>query len=296
MKAPHQSMTRLAPIREHPLYWALSCIVGLSDAIIRKHAKLSYSSLERMRSGHELTAEVRLRLCRLLASTRDKIAEVTPPRDKSHGVVNAYRTAWFAVVNAILEQYQVTPDINVIGVGYTPLQLQLLTFLWEQPNQQELRSTSIFRFRKTYTKSQVATAAKKAGVRTSVDQHGEVWWHPPIGWEPTRPFDHPVAFELPPEPEPIPPRSERIRKLHDFIVIALGRTGGSALGRDVIKQMEAKGYSRQTVFRAIRGLRIVRTTEGFGKNKKTLWSLPDAPPKPVDLTPTTATNFREKHA
>lgn len=298
MKAPHQTHTRLAPVREHPLYWALSCIVGLTDADIRKHSKLSYSSLERMRAGHELTAEVRLRLCRLLATTRDKIAEITPPREKSPGVINAYRTAWFAVVNAILEQYQVTPDINLIGVGYTPLQLQLLNFLWDQPNNHELRSSAIFHFRKVYTRNQVATAAKRAGVRTSVDENGEVWWHPPLGWEPARPFDQPVAFELPPEPELIPPRSERIRRLHDLIVIHIGKAGGHALGRDIVKIMESKGYSRQTVFRAMRGLKVIRASYGFGKNKRTIWSLPDAPPlDPVkDMTPTTTTNFKEKHA
>lgn len=50
-------------------------------------------------------------------------------------------------------------------------------------------------------------------------------------------------------------------------------------GSRIERMAEARGISRTTLTRAAEQLGIIKTTTGFGKNKKAMWSLPDSPPE-----------------
>lgn len=61
----------------------------------------------------------------------------------------------------------------------------------------------------------------------------------------------------------------------ELLVAILSDSGGSALSRDIVKIAKQNGISDRTLWRAKEELGIAHTISGFGKDRKSVWLLPD---------------------
>lgn len=257
----------------HPVWWALTSVVGLTPHRIRQRARVSRSVTDAMVTGRSRSvdsAAVR-RLVDLLGWGRDELMRDAPDlRDRAvTPALRAYRRATFALLAEIHAEYAAPPA--PAPPRETDLSRDVLLALGPHGQRRDLVVAAL---RRVHRPTAVRRAARRVGVvERLVDGH--VHWIPP----PARASQELPRYPAPSTPTPRPPTGERQRRLHDAISIFLGRRPDcTATGREVVEHLAPRGYHRSAIYRAARDMNLVRTTTGFGPQKRSVWSLPPAPP------------------
>ena len=267
------------------MYWLLHDVCGLNDREIAAGCGISTSTLGRVVDGHE-TPTLISAMHALIQPTLDRLAlaaiaaarYVDPSGEvktrPTPSAISHHRRHVFALVAAVAAPYAPRPP----SPARTPLRDLIVAALGTMGDS---RASVIARLRTPHrSAATIRRAARALGVVDST-RLGVAWWWLPSSAQAADPNSRPP----PPPAEIRQPTTERARALYDRLTMMLGKAPGFTLpARDAIEQLRARGFSRHLIFRAVRDMRIVRETRGFGPAKQTLWMLPrpSAPSEHVD--------------
>ena len=253
MNLPH-------PHNQHPLYWALTSVLGHSQNSLRAFCRTSTSVIARLAIGHSPTPTIRARLLALLRDSIDRSTTLTPaatPRQR------AYVRAFYDVLNEcfLLEPFAPTHHKGLArsilaAVGSTPV---------------------------LFSEVAAQIGATKASIRRAGRRLGIIETHSPTGrllW--SLPAPGPTLTPPPLEPQIRPARTPRGAELQDALSIFLARAPDNrAPSKDVIAHLTSQGFCKPAIYRAADDLLIIRETTGFGKTRKSIWSLPHSNSTPA---------------
>lgn len=261
---------------EHPVWWALTSVVGLTPGAVRRRAVVSRSVQIAATTGRPVELASLRRLVALLRRGADEMLRDAPPLRDSPPLVQAHRRATFALLDALAAE-ALAPAPPPPPRSTTLVQDLLLAL---GPAGRP-RALVISDLRAHHRPQSLRRAARRVGVAERLGPDGAPWWIPP----PRRPQDPPPVFG-PPARVYAQPTGPRQRAAHDAMSVYLGRRPDlSADSRDVVAALRQRGHSRSQIFRAARDMNLVRETTGFGPQKRSVWRLPHAPPPSPPSTP-----------
>lgn len=274
-------MTVAPPVGWHPLYWALRHFCGASDRRLRDRCGATSGDLVHLRTGRSVGADLLRRMASELRVwlDRDALRDVSDRRDAPE-VEREYRRAAVALANALHDEYRVSRHRPLGGESV------LADDLIRAIGRGRPATDVVGSLRAVYRASSVRRCADRIGVRVVAEPgRAGLWWLPPPA--------SPAAQFPAPAPTAMPGPTRRVREIQDAVAVQLARAGGSSDAREVWRALERRGWTRASVYRAARGMRIDRVTSGFGPAKRTVWSLPEvaaasppgapAPGDPVDF-------------
>lgn len=257
-------MSLPSPEIQHPVFWALNSLCGLSQGNVAKLARVPRVTIRRMARGHDVTPEVLARLIGLLTDAlvtygERKINE--KELKKQPDELAEYREAFFKAANYIVKAaIPAAPRVR----PKTDLEEDILRQLGQRG---ERRAVVIHNLKQVHRAASVRRAVQRMGIETRVID-GQTYWLNP---NPPKKIHH-----LPlPKPSVIPPTTQRGKVLHNLIVGFIGRQPDCiARASDVISLCVGNGYSKPSVYKAVKDMALNRETTGFGPDKVTRWGLP----------------------
>lgn len=259
---------QISPGIQHPVYWALTSLCGLNPRGVSNLANVSPVMVQRLAYGHDPAPEVLQRLLRVLESAVNTIAERDLEQSRWSDVKFArdYRLAFYAACNEIVKTYRA---LTTKPPRMTDLANEVLAVIG--PGKK--RSLAIAALRGLHAVASVRRTARRIGV-VEKEIKGQVFWLPPKLLEQQRDIKH----LPPPVPRPAPAKTPKTQRLYDLIFnLMFDMPDERACSRDVVDHCMRHGYTKAQVFRVARLMCLQKEVVGFGKEKRSYWSLPPAP-------------------
>jgi plasmid maintenance system antidote protein VapI len=154
------------PGRQHPLYWCLNTLLGVSRSQIADDTNLSQHTITRLIDGAPVTRHVTRRLITFLEQQRDlwgnQQSQHTTP------TINAYRRAVFAVINEVIDHHRVPLRVE----RDTDLRKLIRANLTQSPQHD---AVIISKLHPPYAISSLRRAAKRMGVVIERIDHRVTW-------------------------------------------------------------------------------------------------------------------------
>lgn len=256
-------MNKLEPRRSSPILWALTEILGLTITDVQSATRIPRFRLYRLEAGTSNERAHAHSLVSLARKTMEQIAsdsadDPTPGKD----AFRSYRRAAYEAVNLAISLCDI-PPLREEQPRETDLSRQLLQFL---PPKGALRREVVSALRNLHRPRAIERCAQRLGVKELKTDHGR-WWIPPK--------DLASIDAAPPPPAKfMKPRGKLQRRLLTHLLDYLKLHPRGSRPHDVIAYLSNITTSKSLVYRAARQGAVVRRTEGFGANKKTLWLHP----------------------
>lgn len=259
-------MRTIAPGVQHPLYWVLVSVIGMSPADISKQTGISSHAIRRLARGHTPKDRIRRRLRALILSHHDKEPFYNvSPREAKDPRLKDYIKLTFALINQVLADTE-DPARRAKRTELGDLLLAMI------PARGIRRASVIAQLERAYSTTSIKRCAVRLGVIEEPDPDNplSLLWFPPQGRPPVK--------ELRLNPVFTPPRSKRAEQLHTLITVYLGRRHDRGIyavkASRLLAHCIAKGHSKPSFYRAVKDLLLIRESTGFGKDKKTYYALP----------------------
>jgi len=238
---------------------------------VARRARVSRSSVDRADAGYSLSPDQQRALHDLLLWARERLPSLVPSTDECAPAVRTYRRALFQVVVQVLADFPREPGALPAEDRDTQLRRDVIASVGRGRPAFDVVSD----LRRAYRASSIRRAARALDVRVVAERDGQ-WWYPPAG------LVAPATSHQFGAPTPLPrqPRSASAREVADAISVVLGRRPEcTASGPYVVEMVKARlpHVSQSTIYRIARVMRLVRSVSGFGRLKKSVWTLPPAP-------------------
>lgn len=248
-------MNTLAPVREHPLLWALQNTLGLSRSAIHKASSVTMAALQRMENGHPCKDNTLAKLITLARKTMDTQTAALPKNLTPQ--FTHYMKACFATVNYIIDGLEAPPKPGRI----TNLGQRILDIV---PVHGIRIAQVVAMLSRDHSASSIRRSAIHVGVIAKKNATGHPSWYPPRGSGP-RPY---VPL---PTPTPGRPVGKTQLRLWGLIERMLGRLPEYEYMplKEIMRRLAPHGFSKPTIFRVLKDMCLEKETTGFGPSKST---------------------------
>jgi transcriptional regulator with XRE-family HTH domain len=252
----------LEPRLSHPLLWALEELLGVPIADVADLTGVTRAAIYRLRRGQSAQARHVSKLQSLLERTIARVALDGDDFARHHPYVDSakwrdHRRHVFAVANAILSESR-RPSLKS-----TEIRELLLKVVGPSGHSEE----DVLQRMKPFDGKHVRRVARELGVRVT-SRDDERYWLPPS----LAPALHRSAR--------VKLRTRRSKEVWSIVerLLSAVPVDGEGYGWMPVAEIEAlaarRGVSRQILYRVARDVDIPRKTVGFGRGKRTAWSLP----------------------
>ena len=263
-----KDMNTIAPVRQLPLYWVATSLLGFTPAQLARALEVNPSTVRRWAFGHNPSPTELERLRTLVTRTAESPQyNVCSYRDLKSRIARQWVRLTFRLINEHV--LQATPPKQRPRLG--KLQRAILNML---PAPRNYVITQLIT--QGHKRRAIMRAATDLGVLEERVLGTPHWKHP--GRE----------IVVPPAPATaptiVPPSTPRAEQLRTALSIYLGRAHdrgrASVPYAELLAVATSHGHSKPSFHRALKDMCLLRECTGFGANKSSRYALPHLKDQP----------------